>query len=102
MSWNRDLTLDEALNDPMIAAALRADRVDPGQFETLLRTTAHRLAAAGLDAGRAPASRASQGSGAGEAGDPDKWSFRPGRAVRPAAFLAARACRPAAGDRCAW
>ena len=99
MSWNRDLTLDEALNDPMIAAALRADRVDPRQFETLLRTTAHRLAAAGLDAGRAPASQ--RGDGA-EAGDPDPWSFRPGRAVRPAAFLAARACRPAAGDRCAW
>lgn len=97
MSWNRDLTLDEALNDPMIAAALRADRVDPRQFETLLRSTARRL-----DAGRAPASRPSQGGEGAEAGDPEKWSFRPGRAARPAAFLAARACRPAAGDRCAW
>ncbi len=52
MSWNRDLTLDEALADPMIGAALRADRVDPRQFETLLRCTARRL-----DARRGPASR---------------------------------------------
>ena len=97
MSWNRDLTLDEALNDSMIAAALRADRVDPRQFEALLRSTARRL-----DAERAPASRASGGSDDGEAGDPDEWCFRPGRAARPAAFLAARACRPAPGDRRTW
>ena len=45
MSWNCDLTLDEALADPMIGAALKADRVDPRQFETLLRSTARRLAA---------------------------------------------------------
>ncbi len=42
MSCNRDLTLDEALADPMIAAALRADRVDPRRFEALLRGTARR------------------------------------------------------------
>jgi hypothetical protein len=72
MSCNSDLTLDEALADPMIGAALRADHVDPRQFETLLRSTARRL-----DARRGPASR-------------------------PTAFLAARGCRPTAGDHCAW
>ena len=72
MSWNRDLTLDEALSDPMIAAVLRADSVDPRQFETLLRSTARTLDA------------------------------RRGAVYRPAAFLAARSCRPAAGDVCAW
>ncbi len=72
MSCNRDLTLDEALADPMIGAALRADRVDLRQFETLLRSTARRL-----DARRGPASR-------------------------PTAFMAARSVRPTVGDRCAW
>ena len=72
MSCNRDLTLDEALADPMIGAALRADHVDPRQFETLLRSTARRI-----DARRGPASR-------------------------PTAFLAARSRRPIAGDCCAW
>ena len=40
----RDLTLEEVLADPVIGAAMRADRVDPRRFETLLRTTARRLA----------------------------------------------------------
>ena len=44
MSWNRDLTLDEALADPMIAAVLRADRVDPRQFEAQMRSAARRIA----------------------------------------------------------
>lgn len=72
MSWNRDLTLDEVLADPMIGAALKADHVDPRQFETLLRSTARTL------------------------------DTRRGAAYRPTAFLAARSCRPAAGDVCAW
>ena len=72
MSCNRELTLDEALADPMIGAALRADHVDPRQFETLLRSTARRL-----DAKRGPASR-------------------------PAAFLAARSVRSVMGECCAW
>ena len=76
MSWNRDLTLDEALADPMIGAALRADRVDPREFELLLRSTARRLEP-GLDARRGPAARLT-------------------------ASLAARACRPVAGECCAW
>lgn len=48
----RDLTLDEALADPMIGAVLKADHVDRGGFETLLRSTARRL-----DGRRGPASR---------------------------------------------
>lgn len=40
-----DLTIDDALADPMIAAAMRADRVDPGRLEALLRTTARDLRA---------------------------------------------------------
>ena len=72
MSCARDLTLDEALADPVIGAALRADRVDPRQFEILLRSTARRL-------------------GEGRS-----------RAPRAPAFLAARCRRPAAGDHCAW
>ena len=43
MSCNRDLTLDEALADPVIGAVLKADRVDRRGFETLLRATARRL-----------------------------------------------------------
>lgn len=48
----RDLTLDEALADPMIGAVLQADHVDRRGFETLLRATARRL-----DNRRGPASR---------------------------------------------
>ncbi len=48
----RDLTLDEALADPMIGAVLAADRVDRRGFETLLRATARRLAP-----GRGPSAR---------------------------------------------
>lgn len=43
MSCPNDLTLDEVLSDPVIGAAMRADHVDPRQFETLLRATARRL-----------------------------------------------------------
>ncbi len=38
-----DLTIEGALADPVIGAAMRADRVDPKTFEGLLRTTARRL-----------------------------------------------------------
>ena len=48
----RDLTLDEALADPMIGAVLKADHVDRRGFESLLRSTARRL-----DNGRGPAAR---------------------------------------------
>lgn len=41
-----DLTIDGALADPVIAAAMRADRVDPGRLEHLLRATARDLRAA--------------------------------------------------------
>ena len=38
-----DLTLDEALADPVIGAVMEADHVDKRHFEMLLRTTARRL-----------------------------------------------------------
>lgn len=38
-----DLTIEGALADPVIAAAMRADRIDPRGFEDLLRTTARHL-----------------------------------------------------------
>ncbi len=41
-----DLTVDEALADPVIGAAMRADHVDPRRLETMLRSTARSLAAA--------------------------------------------------------
>jgi hypothetical protein len=43
MSPERDLTIDTALADPIIRAAMAADRVNPREFETLLRSTAKRL-----------------------------------------------------------
>jgi hypothetical protein len=43
MSWNRELTLDDALSDPVIRAVMAADRVDPRRFEVLMRATARRL-----------------------------------------------------------
>lgn len=71
--FTRDLTLDEALADPVIGAVLKADHVDRGGFETLLRSTARRL-----DHGRGPL-------------------------TRPTAALAARSRpNSAAGDLCAW
>ncbi len=38
-----DLTIDDALADPVIGAAMRADRIDPRGFEDLLRATARHL-----------------------------------------------------------
>lgn len=39
-----DLTLEGALVDPMVAAVMRADRVDPRRFEALLRSAAREIA----------------------------------------------------------
>lgn len=41
-----DLTIEAAMADPMIAAAMRADGVDPRRLEHLLRSTARDLDAA--------------------------------------------------------
>jgi hypothetical protein len=38
-----DMTIDAVLHDPVIAAAMRADHVDPRGFERLLRMTARRI-----------------------------------------------------------
>ena len=46
-----DLTIDGALADPVIGAAMRADHVDPRRLEDLLRATAR-----SLDTSRQPVS----------------------------------------------
>ena len=38
-----DLPLEGALADPMVAAVMRADRIDPKRFEDLLRSKARDL-----------------------------------------------------------
>ncbi|TPM35201.1 hypothetical protein FJ967_20935 [Mesorhizobium sp. B2-3-4] len=40
MPQRRDLTIDEAVRDPMIRLVMKADGVDPRAFETMLRTLA--------------------------------------------------------------
>lgn len=40
MSQRKDLTIDEVVKDPMIRMLMKADRVDPRSFETMLRTLA--------------------------------------------------------------
>ncbi|TPK91853.1 hypothetical protein FJ934_03675 [Mesorhizobium sp. B2-4-12] len=40
MSQRRDLTIDEAVRDPMIRLVMKADGVDPHALETMLRSLA--------------------------------------------------------------
>ena len=40
-----DLTIDDVLDDPMILALRRADRVDAKAFEALLRSSANKIGA---------------------------------------------------------
>lgn len=40
MSQRKDLTIDEAIRDPMIRLVMKADRVDPRAFEATLRSLA--------------------------------------------------------------
>ena len=40
MPQRRDLTIDEAVRDPMIRLVMKADRVNPRAFEAMLRTVA--------------------------------------------------------------
>jgi hypothetical protein len=40
---NRELTLTELLDDPMIQAVMAADRVDPAELKAVLAVLAHRL-----------------------------------------------------------
>ena len=40
MSQRKDLTIDEAIRDPMIRLVMKADRVDPQSFEAMLRSLA--------------------------------------------------------------
>ncbi|RVD48104.1 hypothetical protein, partial [Mesorhizobium sp. M7A.F.Ca.ET.027.03.2.1] len=41
MPQRRDLTIDEAVRDPMIRLVMKADGVDPRAFETMLRSLAY-------------------------------------------------------------
>jgi len=50
MSQRKDLTIDEAIRDPMIRLVMKADRVDPRAFEATLRS----LAAAQAPVRKAP------------------------------------------------
>ena len=40
MLQRKDLTIDEAIRDPMIRLVMKADRVDPHSFEAMLRSLA--------------------------------------------------------------
>ncbi|WP_245455555.1 MULTISPECIES: hypothetical protein [unclassified Mesorhizobium] len=40
MQKRKDLTIDEAIRDPMIRLVMMADRVDPRSFEAMLRSKA--------------------------------------------------------------
>jgi hypothetical protein len=40
---NRELTLTELLDDPMIQAVMAADRVDPAELKAVLAVLAHTL-----------------------------------------------------------
>ena len=46
MSQRKDLTIDEAIRDPMIRLVMKADRVNPRAFEAMLRTVADEQGAA--------------------------------------------------------
>ncbi|QPC94238.1 hypothetical protein [Mesorhizobium sp. INR15] len=41
MPQRRDLTIDEAVRDPMIRLVMKADGVDPRAFEKMLRSLAN-------------------------------------------------------------
>ncbi|MBZ9808965.1 hypothetical protein LB542_02110 [Mesorhizobium sp. BR1-1-9] len=59
MPQRRDLTIDEAIRDPMIRLVMKADGVDPRAFETMLRTLA------GSQHGEVPLLRSSEEFGRG-------------------------------------
>ena len=45
MQKRKDLTIDEAIRDPMIRLVMKADGIDPKAFERMLRTRAAERAA---------------------------------------------------------
>ncbi|CCV12264.1 hypothetical protein [Mesorhizobium sp. STM 4661] len=61
MSQRKDLTIDEAIRDPMIRLVMKADRVDPRAFERMLRS----LAEEQYPDSKAPPSRFSADAGSG-------------------------------------
>ena len=54
MSQRKDLTIDEAIRDPMIRLVMKADRVDPRALEATLRSLAAEQAPARKAAPRFP------------------------------------------------
>ena len=43
MKYHGDLTIDEAMADPLIRKVMRADRQDPSDVKRLLAAAAHRV-----------------------------------------------------------
>ena len=43
MKYHGDLTIEEAMADPLIRKVMRADRQDPGDVKRILAAAAHRV-----------------------------------------------------------
>ena len=99
MSRIEELTLESALQDPLIGLVRAADHVDPGSFETLLRGVACRLAEPLLDNARPQRCRRGGAVDFAFAIRPDKGgsSVKPSLQPRPAA-----PDRSGCGCRAAW
>lgn len=58
MSWSHcEPTLDEILSDPIVAALMEADAVDPRELDEMLQRVAHGLRASDPTIVRSPAPR---------------------------------------------
>ncbi|TPL02832.1 MULTISPECIES: hypothetical protein [unclassified Mesorhizobium] len=64
MQKRKDLTIDEAIRDPMIRLVMKADGIDPKAFERMLRS---RAAEQSLGDDVPPSFLADSGSGSGRA-----------------------------------
>ena len=80
--YSRDLTIESVLEDPMIRAAMRADRVDARDFETLLRSAASPSRRQG-----ARHRHHHRRSGSREPARPPSASATPDRVLHPASDL---------------
>jgi hypothetical protein len=48
-SWNKNLTIDQLLNDPVTLAVMEADKVNPDALKAMLRSLAARLKGAAIE-----------------------------------------------------
>jgi hypothetical protein len=48
-SWNKNLTIDQLLNDPVTLAVMEADKVNPDALKAMLRGLAARLKGAAIE-----------------------------------------------------